>query len=266
MNGRKLASDGNKRAQDYIISSLANNNVPPFQNKYRHAFHHKSFLSVKAGTNIVSVVTGTDFPQKFIVLSAHYDHLGKKGSKIYNGADDNASGTAALLSFAQAIVNKPLKHSVIFLFTDGEEVNLLGAKAFVRQQKLLLPQIILNINVDMIAGSKRTKRLHYLDNKLDTILSNKVDILKSVSQSSSISVKKGFRGKSYRSNSNTSWISASDHAAFYRHLIPFIYFGVGEHVNYHTTDDDFQHTNLSFFIEASQTIYQFLQLIDENIE
>jgi Zn-dependent M28 family amino/carboxypeptidase len=55
-------------------------------------------------------------------LSAHFDHIGKKGNKIYNGADDNASGTSALLSIAQQLIKNPLKHNIILLFTDGEEL------------------------------------------------------------------------------------------------------------------------------------------------
>ena len=145
MAGRKFASVESSQAQNYIISSLADNNVQPFQEKFRHSFKHKSFLYQKEGHNIIGYVKGTSFPDQYIVLSAHYDHLGKKGSRVYNGADDNASGTAAVLSFAQAIGRMPLKYSVIFLFTDGEEVNLLGAKAFINQQKHLLPQIRLNI-------------------------------------------------------------------------------------------------------------------------
>jgi Zn-dependent M28 family amino/carboxypeptidase len=266
MAGRKFASKENIRAQNYIVSSLKSSDVLPFQKRFRHSFQHKSLLSTKLGTNIIGMVKGTVFPEQFIVLSAHYDHLGKIGSKVYNGTDDNASGTAAALTFAQTIVKNQLKHSVIFLFTDGEEVNLLGAKAFVSQQSSLLSQIILNINIDMIGGSFSTKRLHYIENRLETILPNKNEFLMELPNYSSISLKKGFKRKLYQSNVSTSWINASDHAVFNRNQIPFIYFGVGEHKNYHTTHDDFSHANLSFFIKASQSILQFLYLFDENIE
>jgi len=267
MAGRKFASTESTQAQNYIIASLVNNNVQPFQKKYRHPFTFKSFIFEKEGNNIIGYVKGTRFPNQYIVLSAHYDHLGQKGSKIYNGADDNASGTAAILAFAEAIAKQPLKYSVIFLFTDGEEVNLLGAKAFISQQKLLLPQIKLNINIDMIAGSKSTNKLYYIDKRLDTILpQDKIKHLRLLSNSSAIRIKRGFKGGGYRGNRTTSFINASDHASFNRKHIPFIYFGVGEHKNYHTINDEFNNVNLSFFIHACQSIFQYLTFFDENIE
>ena len=267
MAGRKFASVESKQAQNYIISSLINNNVQPFQKKFRHPFTYKSFISQREGNNIIGYVKGTSFPNQYIVISAHYDHLGKKGSKVYNGADDNASGTAAVLAFGEAIAKMPLKHSVIFLFTDGEEVNLLGAKAFISQQKSFLPQIKLNINIDMIAGSDSTNRLHYIDNRLDIILSqNKREHLSSLSKDSAIKIKRGFKRGGYRGNRTTSLINASDHASFNRKHIPFIYFGVGEHKNYHTTHDNFNNVNLPFFIQACQSIFHYLTFFDENIQ
>jgi len=267
MAGRQFASAESTQAQNYIISSLVNNNVQPFQKKFRHPFKHKSFISHKEGNNIIGYVKGTSYPNQYIVISAHYDHLGKKGSKVYNGADDNASGTAAVLAFGQAISKKPLKHSVILLFTDGEEVNLLGAKAFISQQKLLLPHIKLNINIDMIAGSTSTKRLHYIDKRLDNILpQNKIEHLTSLSKDSAIKIKRGFKRDFYKTSKTTSWINASDHAPFNQKQIPFIYFGVGEHKNYHTTNDEFNNVNLPFFIQACQSIFHYLTFFDENIQ
>lgn len=267
MSGRKFATAGSSQAQNYIISSLIGNNVNPFQDKFRHPFKHKLFLSQKEGNNIIGYVKGTTFPNQYIVISAHYDHLGKTGSRVFNGADDNASGTAAVLAYSQEISRNPLKHSIIFLFTDGEEVNLLGAKAFINQQQNLLPNIMLNINIDMIAGSNNTKKLHYIDNRLDNILDqHKIELLASLSNNSNIKIKRGFKRQQLRANNKASWINASDHASFNRKRIPFIYFGVGEHKNYHTTNDDFDNVNLTFFINASQSILQYVMFFDENIQ
>jgi Zn-dependent M28 family amino/carboxypeptidase len=267
MSGRKFATAGSSQAQNYIISSLIGNNVNPFQDKFRHPFKHKLFLSQKEGNNIIGYVKGTTFPNQYIVISAHYDHLGKTGSRVFNGADDNASGTAAVLAYSQEISRRPLKHSIIFLFTDGEEVNLLGAKAFINQQQNLLPNIMLNINIDMIAGSNSTKKLHYIDNRLDNILDqHKIELLASLSNNSNIKIKRGFKRQQLRANNKASWINASDHASFNRKRIPFIYFGVGEHKNYHTTNDDFDNVNLPFFINASQSILQYVMFFDENIQ
>lgn len=265
MAGRRFGSSDSKIAQNYLISSLINSEVQPFQKQFIHPFTHTSFFSEKAGNNIVGYVKGTSLPEQYIILSAHYDHLGKKGTKVYNGADDNASGTAALLAFADKITKAPLKHSVIFLFTDGEEVNLLGSKAFVSQQKQLLPQIKLNINIDMIAGSKNTKQLHFIDNRLEKILTqDNIQHLRNLPSSSIIKLKRGFK-RDHRANSRVSWTSASDHGPFNSEHIPFIYFGVGMHSNYHTTNDEFENVNLEFYIQACQSIFEHLNFFDENI-
>jgi len=266
MAGRKFSSVASKEAQYYIISSLIEDNVKPFKGKFRHPFVRKSIFSNKSGTNIIGYVEGNTFPNQYIVISAHYDHLGKKGKKIYNGADDNASGTAALLAFSQLIAKNPLKNSVIFLFTDGEELNLSGAKSFIKQQKLLLPQIRLNINIDMIAGSKSTSKLHFIDNRLEEILSaDNITRLKTLAKQLSIKLKRGFKRDSTNNYKRVNWINASDHGPFNYNHIPFIYFGVGVHQNYHTPDDTYENLNLPFYIQACQSIFHYISFFDQNI-
>jgi len=266
MKGRRFASKGSIVAQKYIISSLTKGKVNAFQQKFLHPFSHKTLFSQKNGHNIIGYVEGTKFPHQYIVLSAHYDHLGEKHGNVFNGADDNASGTAALLTFANNIARKPLQHSVLFLFTDGEEVNLLGAKAFIAQQNKLLPRIRLNINLDMIAGNKNTSQLHYIDRRLDNILSNgKLSEFAELSANQTIKVKRGFKQNNSHYKNKVRWYNASDHGEFNREHIPFIYFGVGVHNNYHSVNDDFDRVNLTFFIKACRSIFQYLYFLDRNI-
>lgn len=266
MAGRKFSSPGSITAQNYIVSSLIKSGVTPFQNKYRHAFTRISLFSQTRGNNIIGYVKGSSIPEQFIVLTAHYDHLGRKGNKVYNGADDNASGVAALLTFGKKIAQSPLKHSVILLFTDGEEVNLLGAKAFIYQQKQLLSQVRLNVNLDMIAGSRSTSTLHYIDKRLERILTDqKLNDMRILAQSSAVKLKRGFKIEKDARKNRIRWSNASDHGVFNRKHIPYIYFGVGVHPNYHTTKDDFENVNLSFYIQACQLIFKYLLFFDKNI-
>ena len=170
LQGRRIGTKGGKLAQEYIVKQLKQHQIKPLGDSYFAPFLIKGLFSATQGSNIVGVIEGTEFPDSFIVLSAHFDHIGARGSKIYNGADDNASGTSALLHYAKRIQQSPLRHSVIVLFTDGEELNLNGAKAFIKQNPLLLAKIVLNINIDMIAGSAATKQLRYLSRGLDKVL------------------------------------------------------------------------------------------------
>ncbi|MCW8833749.1 MAG: M28 family peptidase [Colwellia sp.] len=253
------------KAQNYIISELKKSHVNAFQNTFQHSFIYKRSFTSKQGNNIIGYIKGKEFPERYIVLSAHYDHLGKKHQKIYNGADDNASGVAALLYFATRISQSPLKHSVIFLFTDGEEVNLLGAKAFVNQQGSLLSNVKLNMNLDMIAGSEHTRRLRFIAKDLDELL-NESSLERFTFLQSKLKLKKGFRSQQARGADRRQWYEASDHSAFYHAGIPFIYFGVGTHKNYHTQNDTYDNVNLDFFIASCESIYQLLDFFDKYIE
>lgn len=264
--GRKVGSIGNKLAQEYLINELTRYGVAPLAETFRQAFALNGNLTDVTGHNIVGMIPGTTYPERYIVLSAHYDHIGKVGGSIYNGADDNASGTAALLHFAQIIQHKPLAHSVILLFSDGEEVNLTGAKAFVKAYPELMSRIKININIDMIAGSKRTKKLHYLAHNIDTLLDkNALTAFEQLKKQAIVKIKKGFWGKAKRRSQRIKWQLASDHGVFYRQKIPFIYYGVGTHKNYHETSDEYQNTNHQFFLGAVATIEQHINFFDQNL-
>jgi len=267
--GRKFASQGGIQSQNYLVSTLEGLAIPSFQHQYRHSFEQSGLFQSKVGTNIIAYVPGTHNIDEYIILTAHYDHLGTKRNKVFNGADDNASGTAALLDYAKRLKRQPLKYSVILLFTDGEEVDLLGAKAFITQQQSLLSQFKLNINLDMIAGSKRTKRLRFIRQDLATILSplelegfNQLQI--DLKTSSAARLTSGFRNVrgAGSSISRTNWRMASDHGVFSKAGIPFLYFGVGPHKNYHTEFDDFDHINSLLFLSATDIIFQQLSFLD----
>ena len=278
--GRKTGTLGNLKARNFIESKLATFNTLTLLNRhkvnntkasgkgtYRHSFTHQSLTKTLNGQNLVALVKGSHYSDKYIVLSAHFDHLGSKGRLIFNGADDNASGTAALLNMAKNISENPLRYSVIFLFTDAEESNLLGAKAFLNDFMAIVPHIKLNINLDMIAGSKNTKSLHFISKGVDTIIEVPIylQIQEDLISHANLSIKKGFRDTNAQGSlvrKKIKWLVASDHGAFNRKKIPFIYFGVGAHENYHTRDDTFKNINQQFYLLATQAIYRHIRLLD----
>lgn len=270
-SGRKFASEGNIKSQNYIVATLKSLAIPAFNHQYRHTFNQEGIFQSKQGTNIIAQIPGTQPNKGIILLSAHYDHLGRKGNQVFNGADDNASGVAALLYYAQRLTKKPLRHSVILLFTDGEEVGLLGAKAFVSQQKDLLKSIKLNINIDMIAGSKTTKKLRFISNNLEEILIE-THLLQfknyqySLKNNASVQLTKGFKNiRDSRYRRKTNWFMASDHGVFNKAGIPFIYFGVGTHKHYHSESDNFSNINTNFYLAASDSIFDQLTYLDKAI-
>lgn len=265
--GRKYGTEGNLEAQQFIANELANSDISAFKGEFLHAFEYKRGLTTYAGTNVIGFKAGeTD---KVIVLTAHFDHLGMRGSKIYYGADDNASGTAALLNIAKALQTMQTRHSVIYLFTDAEEENLVGANAFAQDFEGELANIILNLNMDMLAGAQYTKRLYYLPYKVDDLgVDDWQSELGYYAKTHDISIRKGprayhsFKGQKKKTN----WRKASDHGVFYRYKIPFLYFGVGVHQNYHTPEDTFENTNHSFYIGTVHTIFDQLYNLDQQIQ
>lgn len=261
--GRKTNSDAIFLARNFIVDKLTKGKVNPFNLSYLQPFTYPLTFD-SAGVNVVASVLGTKYPNEFIVLSAHYDHLGTIGEQIYNGADDNASGVIALLHIAEKIKQKPLQHSVIFVFIDAEEVGLEGSKAFISHNAVLIPHFKVNINLDMIAGDLKTKSLRYITHGFKTLLSPQAyNEWLFLPNKLSINLIKGFTLKSkYLSSSKSYWLYKSDHGAFYQAGIPFIYFGVNPHANYHTFDDDFKHVNKTFYVEAVTNIYTYIRSLD----
>jgi Zn-dependent M28 family amino/carboxypeptidase len=102
--------------------------------------------------NVVGVLPGTDslLKDEYVVVTAHLDHVGVRGGEVYNGADDNASGSAAIIEAAEAAGMAPGKRSIIFVLLTSEEDGLLGANYFADNPPVPIEQIVLNINLDMV--------------------------------------------------------------------------------------------------------------------
>lgn len=267
--GRKTNTPSIQLSAKYIEDQLVKLNVVnlPETHGYQIPFSYRKGFKLKKGNNIVGFIEGSAYKTSFIILTAHYDHIGKKAGKIFNGADDNATGVAALLELAKVLQTEKPKHSIILLFTDSEEVNLNGARAFVEQFPKVIENTKLNINLDMLSGDKNTKSLHFINYGFDRILKSKQRIAFSALQHDSyVRIKKGFKSKALKGNNSARhWRIASDHGAFYKKRIPFIYFGVGEHTNYHTENDNVENLNQEFFWKASNAIYQQFQYLDQHI-
>lgn len=104
--------------------------------------------------NVMASVPGTRRPDSLLVLTAHYDHLGRMGKAMYPGANDNASGVALLLDLAAEIAKKPLPYTTVFVFFAGEEAGLLGSEAMVRDKKLPLSHIRFLLNLDLMGSGE----------------------------------------------------------------------------------------------------------------
>ena len=111
----------------------------------------QQFLRDYRQTNICGYIPGTEFPDSFLVISAHYDHLGKMGNQVFfPGANDNASGVSMLMELAHFFAKNPQKYSVAFLLFSGEEAGLLGSAYFVNHPLIPLTKIRFLLNLDLL--------------------------------------------------------------------------------------------------------------------
>lgn len=263
MNGRKTGTFGSALAQQFIQQrfgyiGLSNFNESP---QFLHKFSYPKDSSSRHGVNLVGWLPGSQLKDEYIIVTAHYDHLGRKGRHVFWGADDNASGVAVLLAIAQKIATTSARHSVIFVATDAEEKGLYGAKAFVKNLPVARESVKLNINLDMLAEGGRKSRLYATYSRNKSYLNQ---VVKEITDIAGLCFIDGHR-RSQRFNrfqSKTSWRKASDHDAFDSVGIPFLFIGAGVHNRYHTPKDSFENVNQQFYIAAAETAWLMFQAVD----
>ncbi|MEO8070104.1 MAG: M28 family peptidase, partial [Acidobacteriota bacterium] len=152
MEGRQVGTPGGRKARAFVVERFRAAGVLPFDRGFEQPFSFTTGRGTITGANVIGYVSGTGGPRAgtFIVVSAHYDHIGMQGGRVFNGADDNASGTAALFEIARYFQRAPTRHSLLFAAFDAEEEGLRGSQAFVAAPPVAAAAIALNLNADMI--------------------------------------------------------------------------------------------------------------------
>ena len=249
LEGRSADLPSMQKARDYVEKRFKESRLKPLENSYKQEFQITERGSDKKfpGVNFIGEIKGKKQADKFIVITAHYDHEGVRDAEIYNGADDNASGTAALFAIAKYFSKKKPNHSLIFVAFDAEEKGLQGARHFVANLPVAKESVVLNINMDMISRNDKGElyaagAFHYPQFK---------PILEAAQKKAKVKLLLGHDDpKLGRDN----WTNQSDHAAFHAAKIPFIYFGVEDHKDYHRPRDDFANIQPEFYVKAVETI------------
>lgn len=250
--GREAATPGNILAQQYIIKTMDSLKLSTIGESRLQPFP----LGEKQGNNVIGFIKGTAYPDSYIVVTAHYDHLGTRNGQIFYGADDNASGSAALLAMAAYFKQHPAKHSILFVAFDAEEKGLVGSNYFASHPPLPLSSMLVNINMDMIGRNDNNEiyicgTWHYPSLK---------KITDSIQALPPVKILLGHdnpdKGKSQ------DWTTQSDHYAFHKSKIPFLYFGVEDHPDYHRASDTFDKIQKSFYYRVSNMVAQTVLLLD----
>lgn len=255
--GRGTMQEGNIAAQDYIINEFTKLKLLPVTGGYKMPFNflHPFRKTKMTGTNIIGKIKGKKYPNKYLVITAHYDHLGKIKDKIYNGADDNGSGTCALFAMAEWFTKNQPDHSLLFVAFDAEEINLEGSEDFVTKPPVPLKNMVLNINMDMI-GRNVNNEIYICGTHHNKHL--KPFIEEPVSKSP---LKVSF-GHDKPRGKQDDWTQSSDHAPFHNQGIPFLYFGEEDHPDYHQPTDDYKNIQPPFYINAVRLILETIIALD----
>ncbi len=250
MQGRETGSAGQKKAGEYLISQYKTNTVS--YPKGATDFYQRvpsSFLNairnenLPDSENIWAYIEGSEKPNEVIVISAHYDHIGIKNGEIYNGADDDGSGTVALLEIAQAFSKAKKeghgpKRSLLFLHVTGEEHGLLGSSYYSQNPLFPLANTITNINIDMIG---RHDEFHNDSSNYVYIIGS--DFLSTDLYTICENANKNYVNLflDYKFNAKTDpnrFYYRSDHYNFAKNGIPSVFLFTGVHADYHKATDE----------------------------
>lgn len=251
LEGREAGSSGGRAAAGYLADQLRRIGLKPAGDGARYTQEFGA-----AHRNVLAILPGADanLNGQFVLIGAHYDHVGygRRGNTygpvgyIHNGADDNASGTAALLEIAESLAaaaDLP-RRSILFAWWDAEEINLNGSEHWRANPTLPLSDVRLVINVDMI-GRLRD----------DTVVIH------------GIRTGAGLRSLLIRSNAETrlcfdfrrAHVRDSDHYPFFHAGIPYVAFDTGKHPDYHRPTDDVDRLNIAGIEQVARCLAEFVR-------
>lgn len=257
----KAAGSSLKTAKSALASQAA---VPKMDfGKLKFIYGLKKEVSYLTASNVVGLIEGTDKKDEIVVLSAHYDHLGTINGQVYNGADDDGSGTVALIEMAEAFAkaaaegNRP-RRSILFLAVSGEEKGLWGSEYYVKHPLYPLSKTVTDLNTDMIGridaaheGTKDSVNYVYIigSDKISTELDQ---ICKAANERTS----KLQLDYTYNSDTDPNrFYYRSDHYNFAEKGIPVIFFFTGVHEDYHQHTDDIEKIRFPKAARITQLVF-----------
>ena len=274
LEGREAGFQGGRIAAEYIVSNLKTMGIASLNESYYQPFeaynkerqkrgrfqvHPDSIAQLKQGVhqklsmrNILGKIEGKN-PNEFVIIGAHYDHLGfdpmLEGDQIYNGADDNASGVSAVLQVAKAFLasGEQPERTVIFAFWDGEEKGLLGSEYFV-QNCSFLKDIKGYLNYDMIGRNSNEAVPEQVDYFYTEANKAFGDWLKNDIKKYNLNLKPIYHA----------WdkpVGGSDNGTFAKRDIPIIWYHTNGHPDYHMPSDHVEKINWNKIVDITKASF-----------
>ena len=260
--GRKVGEQGHDKTVKYLENFYRKEEIAsPLGNSYTQTIPSDFFNDqIKESKNVIAYIQGSEFPEETVIVSAHSDHLGKEDEKIFHGADDNASGTAAVLEIAQAFQKaaklgiRP-KRSVAFLHLTAEEMGLNGSLYYVNHPIFPLEDTVADLNIDMIG---RIDEAHKDDKNYIYVigadrLSTELHFINQEANNIFTQLKLDYTLND--ENDANRYYYRSDHYNFAQKGIPVIFYFNGEHEDYHLPSDTAEKIDYELLAKRTRLIF-----------
>lgn len=267
LEGRRTGEPGQRKAAQYLANYYKRLGIdmPPQATSYFQpipaSFMTNWQMKLKDSENVWAYIEGSEKPEEVLVISAHFDHMGILLKKIYYGADDNGSGTSAVMEIArvfQSLVQEGIrpKRSILFLHLTGEEFGLFGSKFYTENPILPLKQTIANLNIDMIGrrSEEHPSTADYIFLVGSDKLSQELHNLTEEANRESVNLVLDY---TFNDDNDPQRIYyRSDHYNFARHDIPAIFFYNGTHDDYHLPSDTYDKIDFPILTKRTQLIFE----------
>jgi hypothetical protein len=262
-NGRKTGEEGHNQVCDYIRTYYKSQNIKaPQSNPDYYQVVPKNALPEELNTsqNIIAFLEGSEFPDEYIFIAAHSDHEGIIDGEIYNGADDNGSGTAAVLEMAEAFSlavkdgYRP-KRSVVFLHVTAEEVGLHGSRYYIENPVFPIENTVATLNIDMIGrvDDRHKDNENYIYLIGSDKISTELDFIAQKANSQFTNLDLDYKYNA--DNDSNRYYYRSDHYNFALKGIPVIFFFNGEHEDYTKPTDTADKINYPLLTKRAKLVF-----------
>ena len=265
--GREAGTRGQKIAVDFLKDHYINLGINSAIGTNPSYFQTMKLIidrKVVATENVAAIITGSEKPDEYIIITSHLDHIGTHDGEINNGADDDGSGTVAMLEIAEAFKaafddGKGPKRSILFLHVSAEEKGLLGSKYYVENPLYPLKNTVANLNIDMI-GRTDPKRIDKDPNYIYLIGADRLSQdLHDISEEANNKFTKLKLDYTFNAlNDPNRFYYRSDHYNFAKNNIPIIFYFNGTHEDYHRPSDTVDKINYQLLRKRSRLIFYTL--------
>lgn len=266
MEGRDTGSPGQKKAGVYMVNYYKSLGIsfPETLGSYYQKVPAE-YMQKRGGSNlpdsenILAFVEGSEKPEEIIVISAHYDHVGTKNGVVYNGADDDGSGTVAVMEIAKAFQsakkagNGP-KRSILFLHVTGEEHGLFGSEYYSDNPVFPLANTVVDLNIDMIGRDdpeNRGKKYVYVIGS--DMLSSELKVINEAANKKTVNLELNYKYDDPQDPQRLYY--RSDHYNFAKNNIPVAFYFDGIHEDYHKPTDDVEKIDFAMLQKRAQLVF-----------